>query len=203
MAFKVTDFINEAQDGARPSLFLAQINFPVSVPGGIEARDRSRFLIKSTSIPASTLGMIELPFMGRKIKLAGDRTFEDWSTTIINDEKFSVRAAIEAWSDSINGLQSNTPTFSQSIGYRTTGQVVQYSARGNPIRTYTFHNIWPSALAAIELAWETESTIEEFECTWTYDYYTVKPGDDGIQIEAGSEIGLSISSALGLSVTVG
>ncbi len=203
MAFKVTDFINEAQDGARPSLFLAQINFPVSVPGGIEARDRSRFLIKSTSIPASTLGMIELPFMGRKIKLAGDRTFEDWSTTIINDEKFSVRAAIEAWSDSINGLQSNTPTFSQSIGYRTTGQVVQYSARGNPIRTYTFHNIWPSALAAIELAWETESTIEEFECTWTYDYYTVKPGDDGIQIEAGSEIGLSIRSALGLSVTVG
>lgn len=203
MAFKVTDFINEAQDGARPSLFLAQINFPVSVPGGIEARDRSRFLIKSTSIPASTLGMIELPFMGRKIKLAGDRTFEDWSTTIINDEKFSVRAAIEAWSDSINGLQSNTPTFSQSIGYRTTGQVVQYSARGNPIRTYTFHNIWPSALAAIELAWETESTIEEFECTWTYDYYTVKPGDDGIQIEAGSEIGLSIRAALGLSVTVG
>ena len=202
MAFKVTDFINEAQDGARPSLFLAQINFPVSVPGGIEARDRSRFLIKSTSIPASTLGMIELPFMGRKIKLAGDRTFEDWSTTIINDEKFSVRAAIEAWSDSINGLQSNTPTFSQSIGYRTTGQVVQYSARGNPIRTYTFHNIWPSALAAIELAWETESTIEEFECTWTYDYYTVKPGDDGIQIEAGSEIGLSIRAALGLEVTV-
>ena len=115
MAFKVTDFINEAQDGARPSLFLAQINFPVSVPGGIEARDRSRFLIKSTSIPASTLGMIELRFMGRKIKLAGDRTFEDWSTTIINDEKFSVRSAIEAWSDSINGLQSNTPTFSQSI----------------------------------------------------------------------------------------
>ena len=203
MAFKVTDFINEAQDGARPSLFLAQINFPVSVPGGTEARDRSRFLIKATSIPASTLGMIELPFMGRKIKLAGDRTFEDWTTTIINDEKFSVRAAIEAWSDSINGLQSNTPTFSQSIGYRTTGQVVQYSARGNPIRTYTFHNIWPSALAAIELAWETESTIEDFECTWTYDYYTVKPGDDGIQIEAGSEIGLSIRSALGLSVTVG
>ena len=203
MAFKVTDFINEAQDGARPSLFLAQINFPVSVPGGIEARDRSRFLIKSTSIPASTLGMIELPFMGRKIKLAGDRTFEDWSTTIINDEKFSVRSAIEAWSDSINGLQSNSPTFNTSVGYRTTGLVTQYSARGNPIRTYTFHNIWPSALAAIELAWETESTIEEFECTWTYDYYTVKPGDDGIQIEAGSEIGLSIRSALGLSVTVG
>ena len=163
----------------------------------------SRFLIKSAALPASTLGIIELPFMGRKIKLAGDRTFEDWSTTIINDEKFSVRAAIEAWSDSINGLQSNTPTFSQSIGYRTTGQVVQYSARGNPIRTYTFHNIWPSSVAGLDLGWETTDTIEEFECTWTYDYYTVKPGDDGIQIEAGSEIGLSIRSALGLSVTVG
>ena len=125
MAFKVTDFINEAQDGARPSLFLAQVNFPITVPGGIEARDKSRFLIKATSIPASTLGIIELPFMGRKIKLAGDRTFEDWSTTVINDEKFTIRAAIEAWSNSINGLQSNAPTFNTSIGYRTTGLVTQ------------------------------------------------------------------------------
>ena len=203
MAFKVTDFINEAQDGARPSLFLAQVNFPVTVPGGIEARDKSRFLIKATAIPASTLGIIELPFMGRKIKLAGDRTFEDWSTTIINDEKFSVRSAIEAWSDSINGLQSNSPTFNTSVGYRTTGLVTQYSARGNPIRTYTFHNIWPSSVAGLDLAWDGTDTIEEFECTWTYDYYTVKPGADGVQINVGSDLGLSIRAALGLEVTVG
>ena len=202
MAFKVTDFINEAQDGARPSLFLAQVNFPVSVDGGTEARDKSRFLIKATAIPGSTLGIIELPFMGRKIKLACDRAFEDWSTTIINDEKFSVRSAIEAWSDSINGLQSNSPTFNTSVGYRTTGLVTQYSARGNPIRTYTFHNIWPSAVAGLDLAWDGTDTIEEFECTWTYDYYTVKPGADGVQINVGSDLGLSIRAALGLEVTV-
>ena len=201
MAFKVTDFINQAQDGARPSLFLAQVNFPSDIVGGSDAGEKSRFLIKSTSIPSSTLGIIELPFMGRKIKIAGDRTFEDWSTTVINDEKFTVRAAIEKWSDGINGLQSNAPTFSKSIGYRTSSIVTQFSARGNPIRTYTFHNVWPSTVASMELGWETTDAIEEFEVTWTYDYYTVTQGSDGVKIDIGVDIGKSITAALGLTVT--
>ena len=201
MAFKVTDFINEAQDGARPALFLANVNFPKGVKGGSDAGTKSRFLIKSTSIPGSTLGIIELPFMGRKIKIAGDRTFEDWSTTVINDEKFTIRAAIEAWSDAINGLQSNSPSFKESIGYRTTGSVTQYSARGKAIRTYTFRNIWPSSVAAMDLGWESTDAIEEFEVTWTYDWYTVKPGDDGVQIDIGDIIGKSIRDAVGLIVS--
>ena len=204
MAFKVTDFINEAQDGARPALFLANVNFPKDVSGGTDAGQKSRFLIKATAIPASTLGIIELPFMGRKIKIAGDRTFEDWSTTVINDEKFTIRAAIEAWSDAINGLQSNAPSFTRGAsgtsGYRSTGSVTQYSARGNAIRTYTFQNIWPSSVASMDLGWESTDAIEEFEVTWTYDWYTVKPGDDGVQINIGDIVGNSIRKAVGLIV---
>ena len=207
MAFKVTDFINEAQDGARPTLFAANIAFPSVVDGGVKAGQKIRFLIKATQLPASNLGMIELPFMGRKIKIAGDRTFEDWSTTIINDEKFEVRASIEAWSNSINGLQTNAPSYPTAGalggGYRSSGTVTQYSARGNPIRTYTFQNMWPSVIAGIDVGWESTDTIEEYEVTWTYDYFTVKPGGDGVQIsiDSGSGIGIGLRAALGLEVS--
>ena len=201
MAFKVTDFINEAQDGARPSLFLAQVNFPVSVDGGTEARDKSRFLIKATAIPGSTLGIIELPFMGRKIKLAGDRTFEDWETTIINDEQMDVRTAIEGWSDAINGFQSNKPSFANSMDYRTSATITQLSTRGNAIRTYKFHEIWPSSIAAIDVAWETTDTIEEFSCTWTYDFFTASNGADGVNAPVlGGDIGETLRQVVGALV---
>ena len=181
MAFKVTDVINESMQGTKPSLFMASIDFPPGVNGGVKAKERSRFLIKATSLPASTLGMIEMPFMGRKIKIAGDRSFEDWETTIINDERMLMRSAIEKWSDGINGMQSNRSIFNQLSDYRRTARVTQLATNGDAIRTYEFHNIWPQTIAAIEVAWETVDTMSEFSVTWTYDYFTAANGTDGIQ----------------------
>jgi hypothetical protein len=206
MAFKVTDVIQETLSGARPSLFMAHINFPTGIGSGAAGAGlASRFLIKATSLPSSTLGIIELPFMGRKIKIAGDRTFEDWETTLINDEKMLVRSAIEKWSDGINGMQSNSTIFSKSMEYRSTADVTQLSLQGTPIRTYTFHNVWPSAVAAIEVGWETTDTISEFSVTWTYDYFVAKNGTDGIQegLETlGKEVGASLRT-LAAQVLVG
>ena len=201
MAFKVTDIINESMDGARASLFMAEIKFPDAVAGGKHAGNISRFLIKSASLPASTLGIIELPFMGRKIKIAGDRTFEDWETTIINDEQMDVRTAIEGWSDAINGFQSNKPSFANSMDYRTSATITQLSTRGIPIRTYKFHNVWPSAIAAIDVAWETVDTIEEFSCTWTYDFFTAANGGDGVNMPMlGKDIGETLRQVVGALV---
>ena len=198
MAFKVTDIINESMDGARASLFMAEIKFPDAVAGGKHAGNISRFLIKSAALPASTLGIIELPFMGRKIKIAGDRTFEDWETTIINDEQMNVRSAIENWSDSINGLQSNKPSFVNSMAYRSTATITQLSTRGNAIRTYKFHEIWPSSIAAIDVAWETTDTIEEFSCTWTYDFFTAANGADGADMPTlGGSLGETLRQVVG------
>ena len=205
MAFKVTDVIQESLNGARPSLFMANIQFPSRIAGGSTAGEASRFLIKATSLPSATLGIIELPFMGRKIKIAGDRTFEDWETTLINDEKMLVRSAIEKWSDGINGMQSNSTIFSKSMEYRSTADVTQLSLQGTPIRTYTFHNIWPSTVAAIEVGWETTDTISEFSVTWTYDYFVAKNGTDGIQegLETlGKEVGASLRT-LAAQVLIG
>ena len=198
MAFKVTDIINESMDGARVSLFMAEIKFPDAVAGGKHAGNISRFLIKSAALPASTLGIIELPFMGRKIKIAGDRTFEDWETTIINDEQMDVRTAIEGWSDAINGYQSNKPSFANSMDYRTSATITQLSTRGIPIRTYKFHEVWPSTIAAIDVAWETTDTIEEFRCTWTDDFFTAANGADGINMPTlGGSLGETLRQVVG------
>ena len=201
MAFKITDIVNESMDGARAALFMAEIKFPDAVAGGKHAGNISRFLIKSASLPASTLGIIELPFMGRKIKIAGDRTFEDWETTIINDEQMDVRTAIEGWSDAINGFQSNKPSFANSMDYRTSATITQLSTRGIPIRTYKFHEVWPSAIAAIDVAWETTDTIEEFSCTWTYDFFTASNGADGVNAPVlGGDIGETLRQVVGALV---
>lgn len=192
MAFTVTDFIKEAQDGARPTLFAAYITWPAEVPD-FGANLRAPFLIKATAIPSMTLGKIEVPFMGRKINIAGDRTFDDWSTTIINDEDYLVRARIEAWNNAINGVRSNAPSFGSPLSYRTNARVIQFNQRGLPIRTYKFENIWPQTVAQIDLSWESNDTIEEFEVTWAYDYFTAV-GPTG---EIGSDVGQRIADALG------
>ena len=204
MAFKVTDVINESMQGTKPSLFMASIDFPPGVNGGVKAKERSRFLIKATSLPASTLGMIEMPFMGRKIKIAGDRSFEDWETTIINDERMLMRTAIEKWSDGINGMQSNRSIFNELSDYRRTARVTQLATNGEAIRTYEFHNIWPQTIAAIEVAWETVDTMSEFSVTWTYDYFTAKNGaagtTDGDLSSLASDIGISVRALVELVV---
>ena len=192
MAFTVTDFIKEAQDGARPTLFAAYINWPQGVPA-LGANVRAPFLIKATSVPAMTLGKIEVPFMGRKINIAGDRTFADWTTTVINDEEYLVRARVEAWNNAINGVRSNAPAFDQPLAYRATANVIQFNQRGVPVRTYKFENIWPMEVATIDLSWESNDTIEEFEVTWAYDYFTAA-GPTG---EIGTDLGKRIQDFLG------
>lgn len=192
MAFSVTDFISKAQDGARPTLFVATINWPASV-AAFGAAERAPFLIKATSIPEMTLGVIEVPFMGRTVKVAGDRTFSEWNTTIINDDQFIVRSGIENWNNAINGLKSNAPSVPTPLEYRTTAQVIQFTSRGVPVRTYNFENIWPQTVGSIDLSWESTDTIEEFEVTWAYDYFSsTSPIGD-----IGTSIGDLITSALG------
>jgi len=195
MAFTVTDFIKEAQSGARPNLFLAQVRWPEGVSSPL-AQARIPFLIKATNIPAMTLGTINVPFMGRIIKVAGDRTFEEWSTTVINDEQFLVRSRLEAWQDAINGLRSNRPNFDAPLAYRTDAKVTQFNHRGIPIRTYEFENIWPQTISSIDLSWETPDTLEEFTVTWSYDYFTTSGAVDAID-NLGQDIGQRIRDVLG------
>ena len=181
MAFAVTEFkSNLKQGGARPSLFKVIFDYP----SGITTPPTSaKFLVKATTIPASTIGSYDVFYHGKAIHVAGDRSFDTWDTTIINDEDFGIRNTLENWMAAISNHKLNTrnkETFDTSEGdvakYKTSLKVTQFSKAGNDLRTYIFKGAWPSALSTINLDWSTQE-IEEFTCTWMYDSWFVSGGN--------------------------
>jgi hypothetical protein len=178
MAFNVNEMRSQLTfGGARNSLFQVIINNPANSVADIKVP----FLVKAAQIPASTLGLIEVPYYGRKIKLAGDRTFADWTVTVINDEDFLIRNALEQWSNQIQSHQGNLRNFAgASPGlYKSQAQVTQFSKTGIPIRTYNFNGIFPTEISPIEVSWESTDAIEEFTVTFQYDWWEVVGGITG------------------------
>ena len=163
--FNVNNFksalINE---GARNTLF------EVNVPNGIIGMPDTTFLCKAASLPASTIGMIEVPYFGRKIKVAGDRTFADWTTTIINLENFEIRNALMNWMNQINRHEANIRN-SKDLDYKKDVTVTQYTKNGDVAQQYVLKNCWPAEVAAIDVDWNNTDTIEDFTVTWHYDYW--------------------------------
>jgi hypothetical protein len=186
--FNVTKFkSNLKQGGARPSLFNVEFQYPSGIP---DPPTKAQFLVKATTIPASTIGSYDVFYHGKAIHVAGDRTFDTWDTTIINDEDFGIRHALENWMNSISNHKLNTRNkerFDTSEGdvakYKRTLKVTQFGKDGKSLRTYEFKGAWPSALSTINLDWSTASEIEEFTCTWVYDswYSTATLGGQGTQ----------------------
>ena len=178
MAFNANEIRSQLTlGGARNSLFQVTIQNPANGIADIKVP----FMVRATSIPASTIGTIEVPYFGRKIRLAGDRTFDPWSVTVINDEDFLVRNAMEQWVNTIQSSQGNVRGFASSAPslYKAQAQVVQYSKVGVPIRTYTFNGIYPSDVSAIDLDWNATDQIQEFSVTFQYDWWEVTGGVTG------------------------
>src|SRR6056300_61108 len=170
MAFNINEIKSQLTfGGAKASLFQVQITNPIN---GI-ADLKTPFMVQAAAIPESTLGTIEVPYFGRKIKLAGDRTFAQWSVTVINDEDFLIRNAMEAWSAAINSHQGNLRgTGSASpAAYKSQAQVVQYSKTGDILRTYQFNGIYPQTVASIPVDWNTTDDIERFDVTFDFDWW--------------------------------
>jgi hypothetical protein len=164
--------------GARPTLFEVQITNPINSIADFKIP----FMVKTAVLPASTLTPIEVPYFGRKLKIAGDRQFADWEVTVINDEDFAVRNSMEQWMNAINSHVGNLRN-SANIApetYKSQAQVRQYSKSGAMIREYTFNGIFPQNVAEISLDWGSESTIEEFGLTFSYDWWEVTGGITGI-----------------------
>ena len=190
-----------AGGGARPNLFEASINsFPTAIQ---EAWDNSseaeggafKFLCKSTALPASNLGSIEIPFRGRTLKVAGDRTFDDWTVTIINDEDFRLRTAFERWSNVMSQLDDATgvtnPTsymtdaFIQQLGRGPeAGAGSNNGGNSAVLRSYKFFDVFPITVGEIALSYDTTDQLEEFDVTFRYQYFTVgSSGDSGASTE--------------------
>jgi len=178
MAFNVNEIRSQLTlGGARNSLFQVQFQNPANGAGDLKVP----FMVRTAQIPSSDLGIIEVPYFGRKIKLAGDRTFADWTVTVINDEDFAIRNALEQWSNQINSLQGNLRTFSGAAPslYKANAEVTHFSKTGVPIRTYKFNGIFPQTISTIDVDWNATDSIEEFTVTFQYDYWEVSGGITG------------------------
>lgn len=171
MAFNVNEFKGKLSGGgARPALFDVQI-FGQGVP-------EVSYHCRATQLPQSTLGQVIVPYFGRQVKLAGNRTFDDWTVTIINDEDFQIRNALELWSHNINRHVSNINALGSSkSAYQGNALVNQYSQTGDKIQTYTFTGLYPIAISPIDLAWEAEA-VEEYTVTFAVDWW--EHGDAGV-----------------------
>ena len=174
MPFNISAFKSNGlvYGGARPSLF----NVFMSVPAGLGidnvSVDKFRFVCKTAELPESVVSSIDVPYFGRKIKVAGDRSFSDWSVSVINDEDFSVRAMFEAWSNALNRLVSNVrdPAISAEQ-YKVDLDIVQYGKDGSTLRSYQLIGAFPTQISGIALSWESASAIEEFTVNFAYDYW--------------------------------
>jgi len=178
MAFNINDIKAQLTGGgARQSLFLVQFNNPANAAGNAKLR----FMVKAASIPEARLGNIDVPYFGRKLKLAGDRVFEPWNVTVINDEDFLVRNALENWSNAINSLEGNLRSFptASPTAYKSNATVQQYGKTGTMLREYTFYGIYPADVSTIALDWNATDQIEEFTVQFQYDYWLVSNGTTG------------------------
>ena len=166
----IDDFkANLAGGGARPNQFRVTITPPSGIATGLNVRNAS-FLCKSSNLPGQTLGEIPVPFRGRNIYIAGDREFETWTTTFLNDTNFNIRNAIELWMNGINDLANNTGVIN-SADYQSDLTIEQLDRDDTTLKTYIFRNAYPLTLGQIDVAYETTNAIEEFEVTWRYQHF--------------------------------
>lgn len=187
MAFNINTFRSSLSgDGARPTLFEVLINFPSTIAGAYPI-EQSAFQCKASNLPASTIGMIEVPYFGRKIKVAGDRTFDDWTCTFINDENFNIRNALEYWSNAMDQLSTNNQrkringADQNPYSYVANITINQYGKQGEIVKEYTLVNAFPTSVGQIDVSWENNDQIEEFDVQWTYDYFISRsPGGTGV-----------------------
>jgi hypothetical protein len=174
MSFNVAEFrANMIGDGARPNLFSVSLIFPSSVSNSTAAGQKITFMAKTAQLPGSSIGTVPVYYFGREMKFPGNRTFADWTLTIINDEDFVIRNSLENWMNLINSHSGNVRAGAarNSNGYSVDASVIQYGKTGQELKKYKFVGMFPLDLAPIDLDWGSNDAIEEFTCTFAYQFW--------------------------------
>ena len=153
--------------GARANLFKATLNFPGYAGANVEL---ASFMCKAAQLPASIIAPITIPFRGRQLQIAGDRTFEPWSVTIINDVQMETRNAFERWMNGINQHNANTG-LTNPVDYEADLVVEQLDKDGSTIKTYNFRGCFPTAISPIDVTYQATDEIERFTTEFQVQYW--------------------------------
>ena len=166
--------------GVRPTMFEVELTFPDTVVSDPNlATNEGIFLIKAAQLPPSNVGLIEVPFRGRKLKVSGDRSFEDWAVTVTNDVSFGLRKAFEEWSERIQN--HNYALGSNSLNdYFASAIVRQLDRDGQQLRAYRFEGIWPQTVDAIDLDFDSTDQVEEYGVTFAVQYWSAIDSGDPV-----------------------
>ena len=155
--------------GARANQFKVTLPFPGYASVGGETSDLA-FLCSATALPGQTVGQVAIPFRGRILNIAGDRTFEPWTITVLNDTDFKLYRAFERWMNGINNMTDNEG-IANPADYQVDGFVDQLDRNGTTLKSYTYRGLYPEVLANIPLNYATNDTIESFDVTFRYQYF--------------------------------
>ena len=180
----VNEFLQRIRQGVKPNMFVVNFEFPGTLAKGGTDVDLTNILCKSAALPASNLGVIEVPFRGRTVKIAGDRTFDTWTATFVNDEDMRIRAFMEEWMGEINSHAGNksalfTPETSGQ-GYMAHLLVKQLEKdptdNGGVIREYKLWHCFPTNISQIDLAYDSNDQVSEFTVEFQLSYWTAEAG---------------------------
>ena len=169
----VSGFLQRVSQGVRPNMFQVDIQFPEQVGADQEL---VTFMCKSAALPASNIAPISVPFRGRQLKIAGDRTFDEWTITVINDTDFAIRGSFERWMNSMSKVSDNAgninpedytkDAYVYQLGRAGVDAGSQSSQANMPIlRTYKFYSVFPTNVSQIDLSYDSSDAVEEFTVT--------------------------------------
>jgi len=172
--FDISQFRAALNAGAKPNLFEINLKLPTGIPNGVGSAGQNanfnttfRVLCKSAAIPALSVGVIEVPYRGRRIKLPGDRTYGDWTITVVNDNQQSMRKAFDRWLKYINDPDATANIRStQDIDYKVSIDIAHLKTNGLASRRYQLVDAFPTDVSAIDLSYDTTDAIQEFTVTF-------------------------------------
>ena len=183
LASNVNDFLQKVGQGVKPNMFEVRIPFPTTLSSGGSDDELITLLCKSTNLPGSSLGSIDVPFRGRTVKIVGDRTFDNWSATFFNDKEMKIRSRFEQWMENMNTHEANTaPLFTpgSTAKYMSDIEVDQLekdgTSTGTALRSYKLWHAFPISISQIDLAYDSNDQIEEFTVEFQMSYWTVEDG---------------------------
>lgn len=171
----ISQFAKHLNASARPNQFKIHINFPQNLDGAVDANRAALYLTCQGSIPQSTIEDIQIMFRGKQYHEAGERTYSPWTCQIYNSSDFMIRKALEQWSHSILAAESTAGEDIPTL-YKKSVEIKHLDRNGHILRTYILHGAYPQEVGEISLGFDQGNTVEQFSCTFVYDYFTIEDG---------------------------
>lgn len=184
-ALNLDQFKSSFSEWQRPTHFEVEINLPQAAVIGSAFDEDFKIVCKASNVPAATTGVVEVPYLGRKVKVAGDRTFADWTVTVMDDVNHKYREKFERWMEYIGNsafnINANTPT------YKGTAEVKLIERTAGAVTgQWTLVGLFPSEVGTIDVSYETNDAIAEYTVTFAYDYHTSGVGGTALAGLAGA-----------------